>query len=709
MNRTQWFLKNATPDFLSTLSPEELRLVESMMEEEDSSGRNTRGGMIGALIDPKTRSKAIENFDIRGPVSDFTEAVRPFLPGPASARGASEKKREQAGLLASLGRLGLGAAAELTPSQRQSPAGAVLPTTEDQGLFRQVVQEEGKRLTDAETFVEDPARALGTLSAIASPVKGLGAAGKTGEALRSVSRAGELADPIVAAGKGVSMLAKGAAKAVPSITKTIAELLGLTTGKGAPSTRAMLEIGEESAAARRRLGDAPFEGAGSAGQADAIAARQDLAVRRGILEEDPATLGLEAAAELKGEWKNLGDVKSSFMEEAGDIDISGLKADLIGDIGFDRRGEGGLLREMGIELEYNPHSGKILVREPGAEFMPDWSPPGPRGTSTRIDIKIPENFRAADAGKIETQLKKLLEGPDVISAKELDLIKQGLDDAPAPSPQAGEAIGKIRRGMREKLSEIEGFDEVSDPIHSFRLDLEGVPSGPKKKVGIEAGLGSGELVPKGRKTVNPSKLTDVFTRSFESDPQLRGKQKYLKELDKKVKDTDIRSRAVGQRFQELQPAGLVGRNEFIQRMSSLIAPAAVFGTAVTGAGATAGAGAAILAGLVTLPLVAIAFMPKLAARSLLRLGVAQEKLGHVQRLAQQIAKQAQQQGIGINRTVTLGQVLGRMPEDPEEEDVPSLMSKIGSASLVPGQTAQVRPRKLNEPGLSLGDPFAPSR
>jgi hypothetical protein len=131
------------------------------------------------------------------------------------------------------------------------------PTISKEGdLFRGAIAEEGGRITNAEKFVADPARALGTLSAALSPLKGLGSTTKAGRVVGAIGRAGELIDPLVAAGKGTSLLAKGAAKSVPVVTKGIAEALGLTTGQGSPAARALLDIGASSSAARRKLGSA---------------------------------------------------------------------------------------------------------------------------------------------------------------------------------------------------------------------------------------------------------------------------------------------------------------------------------------------------------------------------------------------------------------------------------------------------------------------
>ena len=71
------------------------------------------------------------------------------------------------------------------------------------------------------------------------------------------------------------------------------------------------------------------------------------------------------------------------------------------------------------------------------------------------------------------------------------------------------------------------------------------------------------------------------------------------------------------------------------------------------------------------------------------LKVAQEKIGAAQRLLQQIAKQAHDQGIELNRTITIGEVLSRMPDFPgaapfdEEELEPrrqSMVGRLGAAS-----------------------------
>jgi hypothetical protein len=100
----QDFLKNVTPEFLQTLSPEELTDVERMMDEEESSGRQTSFGMLGALANEKTRNRAIKNFDISGPLSDLGEVARSFLPG-----------QDKSGLISGMGSLVKGGLEELRP------------------------------------------------------------------------------------------------------------------------------------------------------------------------------------------------------------------------------------------------------------------------------------------------------------------------------------------------------------------------------------------------------------------------------------------------------------------------------------------------------------------------------------------------------------------------------------------------------------------
>lgn len=617
-------------------------------------------------------NEAIENFDVTGPLSDTASFFRPFLPD-ARTGTATPGGEQQTQLLAGLGRLGLGAAAELSPVNRQKPAGELRPTTENQALFRQFAEQEARRLTP-EGFKEDPARSLAFLSSF--PLGRLG-------------RAAQMLDPATAIVRGSAAAVRAAPKAAEAVLggtekakEVAAEAFGQLTGQGRARSDAMVRAGE-------------------------LEVDEMKSARQAMKEGSPGKLGREVQASIKMEDAALGEAKRNLLETAEDVNVKDLKDELLGDVR--RGGEGGLLSQLKIDVEpVGEQTGGLLVHRPG-ELV----------GGTKLDLKPPVGFESRDTRTIEGQLRNLLEGSDRISAKDLDDIRGAIATAHGKvAPQAQRILTIIRNRIDEELRrQVPGYTSVNSEIAHFRGRLEG----------IEDTAETGPLFDRGKVSVKPQALGKKMASAFDDSPSVQDRVEGvedplfvkgrrgdpeafstshrtggLAELDDLTPGIDVRTRAGGIGFHGWSPKGLVGKQQFFQAFAAL-------GVPVSAVGAVSGVDAALATAAVATPVLYMAFIPRVAGEVLVRVGQAAKRASNLQGVTQRLVHQAEQMGIPVTRTTTLPQLLGRMPEDPEEEDVPSLVGQIGSASLAPGQTAQVRPRKLNEPGLSLGDPFAPSR
>jgi len=112
------------------------------------------------------------------------------------------------------------------------------------------------------------------------------------------------------------------------------------------------------------------------------------------------------------------------------------------------------------------------------------------------------------------------------------------------------------------------------------------------------------------------------------------------------------------------PTGLVGKNKFVE----LLGMAGIGG--VVG-GAAAGVSAAIVAAGVavamSVPVIYYAFIPKHAARTLVKLGGVQRYADQVEQFAQTAVRQAV--ALGINpRTMTMGRLLDRLDEERAKQE-----------------------------------------
>jgi len=526
-------------------------------------------------------------------------------------------------LMKAIARLGIGAGEELggmfTPVIESMPS-------PDRDAFRSTIEDQANAFTK-EGFAEDPTRSLSTLAAfVPSP------AGKTG-IMKAMRVAGQSMDPVVGAMNMAGGVAKTARGALPLANRLTSELFGITTGAGGARGQALVEAGRTGRQAEARA---------------SIAGRTS-----------PNPIGENVIGAYNRDLGTVAGVKEQFLGKAGDVDISDLKQAIVGDIA--REGEGGILNRLRIKVQRDPtKSGAILSKDPG-------------GGSTWISLDVPPSFRAIDEGKLETLLTDLLNSPNTISVKELDEIKQGFDvvNFPKTARKARRAVSEMRDAVRAKLGEVEGFDEVSDPVRDFfkaerRSDIATKQELPRGMENTSERLGVPTLIDEAGARTDRSQVGKAVTRAFNKGDDLVDRLSALDDIERRAPGT--RASAAGVGFQGWTPSEIVGRSSFYQAVGPLLGLGLI-----GGAGATGGAMAALL----SLPAVAVAFVPKFSGKFLVNLGRAEAGADALSDVTRAVIQNASRNGINA-QNLTIGQLLERLEESQGPQ--PTLMGRIGATN-----------------------------
>ena len=485
---------------------------------------------------------------------------------------------------------------QLGMSVRDANIHGVNPLRQEQQPLTAMTSEIGKSVADPEAIISDPFAGLTNMAALAP-------GGPKGSLMAKIGSKAEMLDPVVAASKAAGAGVNAGGKIPAVAERAAAETVGFLSGLGGERAKTAIEAGAEG---------------------------QRPAFKKAIREGSPYQLGKQVVGSLERELNRLGNIKDKFLREQKPVDIADLKKKIIGNI--EQGGAGGLLEEFRIKIVPDPNNGKILVRQ--------------GNYSTRVNIEVPESFRAADQGKIENILESILESSDEMPAIQLDDIKQGIDNITAPTPQGGRAVAEIRQAVRKKLGEIIGFDKVSDPIKDV-YDQE---------KNISDRLVQSTMLPKGKKQVNP----ETVGKKIVDAPNIgTGQKDRLEALQRLEEQTGlpVKAESAGIGFQGFTPTGLTGKSEFMQRLAPIFA-----------VGAGVGLGAIPPSTLLSLPAMSLAFVPRFAGQSLARLGQVTgptDKLAkHLTSVAQDAVQQAQ--ALGVNpRNLTLGQLIERFPDDAE--------------------------------------------
>ena len=517
-----------------------------------------------------------------------------------------------------------------------------------------------------EQLQEDPTAAAANIASVMFPgIKGLqvaargaGAAGLAGTLGKAAKVADIASDPavsaIVGAGKGAGAAAR---RGVQFGGKVGAEVLGITTGRESGPIREAFQSGIESVRKDKKDKDQETPRDAFLRAVSDKAVSEDTVVKVGnLLRDEKARLG-----------QRIGDVRQQMRENPLPVDISDIKQEIFG--------EQGLISDFGVEVRRGTDAPPPVEVFPGLQSAS-------RSTPDELDFSkstVTGNRVDAARAAAKSALNDLFRAGDTVFAHDLDAMKKALQDFTlTTSGEAETLVHKASRALRRKLyDEVPGYAEAFKDFDDLSTFLEDM----KRRISLN--------------------VDEPFTKASagavrtalgeDKDTAFRAVQKLEEKFGSDA--LPMRAEVAGQALSRDVPSGLVGRSALL-----------------TGVGVIGGLGGAfvdpnLLWAIGTLP----AFFPAFVGRRVSELGVGARVAKETVDSLKGMLDYAKVNKIPVTEAMTVAQLVERITDDDPERRKASLLQQIGSASLVPGQTAQVRPRKLNEPGLSLGDPFAPSR
>ena len=366
--------------------------------------------------------------------------------------------------------------------------------------------------------------------------------------------------------------------------------------------------------------------------------------------------------------QQIGDARRQLRENPLLLDISDIKEEIFGDQGL-------LYEDFGVKVRRGTDA------PPPVEVFPGLLSAS-RSTPDELDFSkstVTGNQVDAARAAAKSALDELFRAGDTVLAHDLDAMKKALQDFTlTTSTEAETLVHKASRALRQKLyDEVPGYAEAFKDFDDLSTFLEDM----KRRISLN--------------------LDEPFTKASagavrtalgeDKDTAFRAVQKLEEKFGSDA--LPMRAEVAGQALSRDVPSGLVGRSALL-----------------TGVGVIGGLGGAfvdpnLFLAIGTLP----AFFPAFVGRRVSELGVGARVAKETVDSLKGMLDYAKVNKIPVTEAMTVAQLVERITDDDPERSKASLLQQIGSASLAPGQTAQVRPRKLNEPGLSLGDPFAPSR
>ena len=372
--------------------------------------------------------------------------------------------------------------------------------------------------------------------------------------------------------------------------------------------------------------------AGKLGETESLRAGQALA--------DETRLGSRIIKNLTNEKRKLGAAKGEAVKNKS-VNIADLKEAVVGDI--ESGGLGGVLADMDIGVSVNPHAGKNLFKT--------------GGFSSRIELDVPVDVKHSDEGLLVKELEKLVNRDDIIPVEKLSDILESVDGMKPTSTRGKRIKLQLRKTIRDKLGQVPGIDKAMKDLRRQHLLLDDVSDR----------LSGAQLTDIIDDPASPTSLTQKLSSSLD-DTELPGaKLKGIERLDRQTPGINVRSELAGVRTARLAPTSLVGRSEFYRIL-------------LGGAGLSIAGGAAeanLILGILSIPVLASGFSPKYAARHMARLGKLEGKAEHVRKVSQHLVEQAERLNINVPKTMSIGQLIERMPDDNEEKK--SLVGQIGTS------------------------------
>lgn len=529
--------------------------------------------------------------------------------------------RESGEMLRGLGRMGQGVGQLLVEGQLKG-AGDRLPGPQPGTPGAEVLgmaENAASWFPGGEKWPENPTRFLTELAGL------IGAPGQGASTLSRIGRSARFLDPVNAAGKMAQLggrAAIGVGRKGPSVT---GHMIGLATGQGPEPAMVGLR-------------------AGRMGEADAFLEGPRKQLQTGIGKPDVPGLGLETKKQLELTENALGvpvgKALDRFDQAGQKLDIAALKKEIVGDV--TQGGAGGLLESMGIGVRPSPRSGSILLRE--------------GNSTTRIELIVPEDFRLRDQGVMEGALRTLLQKPDMVTARELHSIKKGFDKVRSTDDAVMARVYGLRSKVREALSAVPDYDAATGEMSRFYEELGNRDTGISKQMGfsdLEGPLAE----------VDAQRFGESMVRALNESASEADRVTAVHRLEEMISGSKLSSRSAGLRFTGEMPTGLVGKNEFVKLLGMAGIGGVVGGAAAGMSAALAGAGAVAM----SVPVIYYAFIPKHAARTLVKLGGVQRYADQVEQFAQTAVRQAV--ALGINpRTMTMGRLLDRLDEERAKQE-----------------------------------------
>ena len=616
--------------------------------EEEDNERKARLRALGLSVDAEAMSTSAAPNDMQQPDLSYWDEVGQNVVPSIKERGrevldfglnmamvppeiigqdedATGSRGKQAGdMLRTLGKLGVGMGLE----QQAGPAGMMDPVEpgSSRDLYRRGMQEESHYFTK-EGFKEDPTRGL-------SMIAGLVPLAPKGTPLHKATRIARLGDPVNAAVEAGGLATQAGHILGSAGGRLHRGLTGTTSGRGIPAVEEAYQQSKQ-------------------GRSLAIAEARSGADRERLM-------GADALAAPREDLARLGARKGAFIEAADQqgvtIDVSDLRNALLS--------PDGILNEMGIKKEL---VNGVYELEFPTHIADD---PAMRGFVTAVD----ELLRPSTTPQWTPGLGRGAMPQGHIKVEQLDNLKMAMDQPRARTLLGEKRLKELRAKIREKLSEVEvemdgvqtTYDQVVDPLaaqHEWMRETGG-------ELGVDLEKKPRENLTQRQRQVG-RKLTAGLGKVDDADAQAG-----LARYDEKYSGLNLTARASGRQMRQWLPSDLLGRG---------ILYGAVGGS--VGAGGYVGGLEGVLIPLLTTPVVAVAFVPRVASGYFSAMGRGSAKAKQVVDIARKAIDQAESMGINT-RTMEFGQVLDRLDQEREkmeqETQQRGLMDNLSSIPLTSG-------------------------
>ena len=238
-------------------------------------------------------------------------------------------------------------------------------------------------------------------------------------------------------------------------------------------------------------------------------------------------------------------------------------------------------------------------------------------------------------------LQEVLNSPRDIQAHQADVIKRNLQDFTHKSKAAKALVHKVGGVVKDQLhANVPDYQPTMaayDDIMTFLNDIDN-----RLNINLEKGV-----------TKSASRTLNGALREGREE-EVRG----VSMLEERT-GLPIEAQVAGQQLSQTLASSLTGR----QGLLAVTSGSVVGGMALD---------PALAMGLLSVPV----FSPRFVGKQAARLGVAAAKVQQIEQRVTQLLRAAQQRGIQVSRSMTIGQLEERLNQ-PEQQQRPSLLGIIG--------------------------------